>query len=401
MSTPTQAQAPTRDELIERARSLVPMIADAAEAAETARRIPEAVLHAIRDQGLFRLTTPKRYGGHQVDMRTLVEVGSIIAEGDASTGWVTAYANTAKLLAGLRNQQVQDDVFGANPDAIIAGSSKPSTDVERVDGGWVVSGTWPSLSTVPYSDWVGLFFLSGTEDGGKRRLLEGLVPTAEVEIVNTWFVAGMRATGSESVVANQVFIPEHRVMDAAGIASNDFHQYENPEPEAEYRAATHPVLSLVIAITPLGQAQRALDLAVERSQTKPLTGTTFDFQKDSTSFQNEISDAAMLVDDARLHVYRAASDIDEWASKAQVMPPLLRARTRADAGWAAKSACEAVDRIMTALGSGAFSDSSPFQRIWRDVNVSGRHGAANYMLNRETYGKTLLGVPADFNRLSV
>jgi 3-hydroxy-9,10-secoandrosta-1,3,5(10)-triene-9,17-dione monooxygenase len=83
------------------------------------------------------------------------------------------------------------------------------------------------------------------------------------------------------------------------------------------------------------------------------------------------------------------------------MDLLTRARVRADTGWAVKNATACIDRILTAVGSGAFSEGSPFQRMWRDSNVAARHGAANYMLNREVYGKALLGVPVTFNRLAV
>jgi len=84
-----------------------------------------------------------------------------------------------------------------------------------------------------------------------------------------------------------------------------------------------------------------------------------------------------------------------------VMDFVTRARVRADTGWAVKHATDAIDHLMTAVGSGAFSLTNPLQRMWRDANVGARHGAANYMLNRETYGKALLGLPVEFNRLTV
>jgi len=391
---------PTRAELADRARALVPLLREHAAEVDETGTIPASVLDSIRDAGLLRLTVPRRFGGYERGFRDFVEIGSILAEGCGSTAWVTGYANTSKWTIGLRGAEVQADVF-ADPDVILSGSSKPSFDVEVVEGGYVVSGTWPSLSGVPHSGWVGVFFAVRSTEGEPPRFLEGIIPTSDVTISRTWNVIGMRGTGSESVTADRVFVPEHRTIDAGIFRTNDFHNYPTPFDEPLYRGAVHPVLSLVIGITPLGLAQGALDLVAENAVAQPLTGTAYDPQSESVSVQNEVAEAAMLVDTARLHLYRGADDIDEWSQRGEVMPPEIRARVRADTGFAVTAACAAIDRLMTAVGAGAFSTRNPLQRMWRDANVAARHGAANWMLNRETYGKTLLGVDASFNRLSV
>jgi alkylation response protein AidB-like acyl-CoA dehydrogenase len=397
----TTTAAPDVSELLGRVTELHPLLAEHAAEVEETGRIAPTVIEALRSAELFRLTVPRRYGGFQMPWRAVVEVASAVSQGCGSSGWVTGYANTAKWMASLWSEEAQDEIFAGGPDAVHAGSSKPSTDVDVVDGGYRISGTWPSLSGVPYARWVGVFILAPGESGN-ATMLEALVPADEVEIVDTWNVPGLKGTGSESVVIKDVFVPSHRTIDMRLIQSNDFNLYPTPfKDEVLYRGATHPVLSLAIAFAPLGLAQGALDLVVEQSGVKPLTGTTFQAQRDSTSFQNEVADAAMLVDTARLHVYRAAEDIDAFSERGEVMDYVTRARVRADVGWAVRSATDAIDRLMTAVGSGAFSLSNPLQRLWRDAHVASRHGAANYMLNRETYGKALLGLPVQFNRLTV
>ncbi len=399
MSTTT---VPTLADLVGRAKDLLPLLRENAAETEISGRIPKAVIEAVRDAELFRLTVPRRYGGFETPWRTVVEVCSIVAQGCGSTGWVTGYANTAKWMASLWSSEAQDEIFSLGPDTIHAGSSKPATDVVETDAGYIVSGEWPSLSGVPYSAWVGVFLLVPGGDGDKPRLLEALLPADEVEIVNTWNVAGLKGTGSESVVARRVFVPRHRTIEIKLLQSNDFSQYPTPfKDEAIYRGATHPVLALAIGIAPLGLAQGALDTVVEQASTRPLTGTTYAPQRDSVSFQNEVAEAAMMVDTARMHLYRAAEDIDRFAAAGEVMDFVTRARVRADTGWAVTNVTRALDRIMTATGAGAFAQSNPLQRMWRDANVAARHGAANHMLNREVYGKALLGLPVTFNRLTV
>jgi alkylation response protein AidB-like acyl-CoA dehydrogenase len=390
---------PTREELLGRARELRPLLAEHAAEAEITGRLRPEVLDAIRDAGLLRLTVPSRFGGYQLPFRTVVEVVSAVAEGCGSAGWITGFANTGKWMASLWSGEAQEEIFAVGPDAIHAGTSKPATDVTVVDGGYRISGSFPSMSGLPYATWAGLFMLI---PGDPPSMLEGLVPADELTIENTWDVAGLRATGSETGVAKDVFVPAHRTIDVSRLQTSDFNQYPTPyKDEALYRAAVHPVLALVVAITPVGLAQGALDLAVSAAGTKALSGTTYKQQRDSVSFSNEIADAAMLTDTARLHMYRAAADLDSFAARAEVMDPVTRARVRADTGWAVKSTTEAMDRIITAVGSGAFATASPFQRMWRDVNIASRHGAASYLLNRELYGKALLGADTSFNRLAV
>jgi len=389
----------TREELLGRARELRPLLAQHAAETETSGRIRPEVIDAVREAGLLRMTVPRRFGGYQLPFRTVVEVCAAVAEGCGSTGWITGFANTGKWMASLWSAQAQEEIFGVGPDAIHAGTSKPTTDVTRVDGGYRISGTFPSMSGLPYATWAGLFLLI---PGESPAMAEALVHADELTVENTWDVAGLRGTGSETAVAKDVFVPEQRVIDVTRLQTSDFHQYPTPyKDEALYRAAVHPVLALAVAITPVGLARGALDLAVEGAGRKPLSGTTYQLQRDSVSFSNAIADAAMLADSAMLHMYRAADDLDSFAERAEVMDPVTRARVRADTGWAVKSATACVDQIINAVGSGAFATASPYQRMWRDVNIAARHGAASYLLNRELYGKALLGADTSFNRLAV
>ncbi len=400
--TKPDAAVPSRAELIARARGLTPLLAANAARTEKEGRIPLEVLEAVRDAGLLRLTSPKRFGGYQLPFRTVVEVVAILAEACASTCWVTGYANTAKWMISLWQEKAQNDVFAGGPDFIIAGSGhKPTDEVKKVEGGYVFSGKWASLSAVPYSDWVGIWLTLPSENGEPPRVVEALIPASEVTIENTWAVAGMKGTGSESVVAKDVFVPEHRIMDVSCISDSDFNAYPTPfKDEVLYRGATHPVLALAICLTPVGLAQGAVDLAIDKSG-RPIAGTTYSAARDSTAFQLEIAEAAQLADTARLHMFRAAEDIDHYAKLGEVMPPVIRARVRADCGWTVSHACAAIDRIMTAVGSGAFADANPLQRMWRDANTAARHGAVNKMLNAELYGAALLGIEVTTNRLKV
>ena len=398
----SRAEVPAVDVLKGRASELLPLLRTHAAETEKTGRIPAVVLNALRDTGLLRLSSPLRFGGFQLPFRAMAEVLSILARGCGSTAWIAAYTNTAKWMASLWNAQAQNEFFAHGPDFIMAGSGhRPSAEVQRVEGGYRFSGTWNSLSGVPYADWVGVWLRLPESDGEPAKTVEAIVPAAEVEIVNTWNVVGMKGTGSESVVARNVFVPMHRITDVSVFENNDWSLYPTPyKDEALYRAAVHPILALAICITPVGLAVGTLDHVLDMAD-KPLLGTRYSQARDSASFQNQVSRASLQVETAHLFLLQAAADIDEFAARGAVMPVLERARVRAYCGWIVSHACTAIDLLMTAAGSKAFSDSSPMQRAWRDANTSARHGAVNELLNTELYGKALLGIEDTTNILKI
>jgi alkylation response protein AidB-like acyl-CoA dehydrogenase len=377
------------DELIRRATELQPLLARNAAQAEADRRIPEENIEAIRDAGLFKLMIPKRLGGYETTIKTQLEVTAALGEACGSTAWVVALTNVCAWFTGLFCDQAQRDVFGADPDARVAGVFAPSTGVEKVDGGYRVSGKWAWSSGSLHATWayVGVLQL-GPE--GPIDMGVVLMPMSELSIEDTWFVAGMKGTGSNTVVAEDVFVPEHRYMSMmAGFQG--IYPTEHTD-EALYRAAFMPFAALILVGPLLGLGRAALKLAIEKAPKRAVSYTRLATQAESTAFQLKIAEAAMTLDDAVLHAHRAADDIDGWAAKGEHMDYLSRARARGDVGWISAKVREAITLILDAHGASGFADASPMQRIWRDANTAGRHAIANPLVSQEVYGKALLGI---------
>jgi len=377
------------EELIRRATELQPLLARNAAQAETDRRIPEENIEAMREAGLFKLMIPKRLGGYETTIKTQLEVTAALGEACGSTAWVAALTNVCAWFTGLFCDQAQQDVFGADPDARVAGVFAPSTGVEKVDGGYRVTGRWAWSSGSLHASWayVGVLQL-GPE--GPIDMGVVLMPMSELSIEDTWFVAGMKGTGSNTMVAERVFVPEHRYASVpAGITG---HYGTEHTDEALYRSALLPVLALILVGPLLGLGRAALKIAVEKAPKRAVSYTRLATQRDSTAFQLKLAEAAMTLDDGILHAYRGADDIDRWAASGEYMDYLSRARVRADTGWTSKRVREAISLILDAHGASGFADSSPMQRIWRDANTAGRHAIANPLVSQEVYGKALLGI---------
>jgi alkylation response protein AidB-like acyl-CoA dehydrogenase len=382
---------PDAAELVARVIELQPLLAKNAAVGEQDRKVAEESIQALTDAGIFRITIPKRYGGYQTSMRTMLDISGVVAEADGGTAWIVTLINVCNWMASLFPAQAQDEVFGADPNAKVSGVLAPTSEARKTDDGWRVSGKWYYNSGSLHSTWSVLGIPITDEAGEVVDQGLALIPCSELQIEDTWFVAGMKSTGSNAVIAEDTFVPEHRILRVPD-AINGKYPSEHTDTEALYRSAFVPILALVLIGPQLGMGKAALDYVIGKAAKKPISYTFYESQRDSVAFQLQIAEAARLIDTAHLHAYRAASDIDEAAARSVYPDFLTRARVRSDTGYAAESITRAIDILLSAHGAGSFAEVSPLQRIWRDSSTAARHAVATPMVGYEVYGKALLGV---------
>lgn len=383
-------ELPTGAELIARARELKPLLAANAAQGEADRRVVEESIQALTDAGLFKISVPKRYGGYETSLRTMLDVSAAVAEADGGTAWVVTLINVCNWMVGLMPQQAQDDVFGADPDAKVSGVLAPTAQTRKVDGGWRVTGKWYYNSGSWHATWAAMGIPITDADGNVVDQGCALIPRSDMDFEDTWFVAGMRSSGSNCLIADDVFVPEHRVMSMPPAIAGDYPTEHSDE--VLYRSALMPVVALVLVGPQLGLGRAALDFVIGKAPNKTIAYTNYTSQKESTAFQLQIAEAARLIDTAHLHAYRAAADIDEAAARGEYPDYLTRARVRSDTGYVAQCVTRAIDILLYAHGAGSFAEVSPLQRIWRDSATGARHAIVAPTVNYEIYGKALLGV---------
>jgi alkylation response protein AidB-like acyl-CoA dehydrogenase len=394
-TAPTSLQVPTLKELLLRIEETKPILAANVDETEANRRIAQANIDALTDAGAFKVTVPRRFGGYEMTIREKLEVSAAVAEACGSTGWVVALTNVCNWMASVLPDQAQQDIFGADSDAKVAGVLNPSADVSKVQGGYQVSGQWPWASGSWHADWALVGIVVPDEAGNPVDQALAFVPMGELSIKETWFVAGMKGTGSNTIIAEDVFVPEHRLHSVPRAIENDY-ATEHTE-EALYRSSFIPVLTLVLAGPQLGMGRAALRFVMDKAPKRGISYTKFERQLDSTAFQLQIANAATLIDTAHLHAFRAAADIDVAAAAGEKLSYLRRARVRADTAYAITKIREAIDALLSAHGASSFAEISPLQRIWRDSNTAGRHAVVDPLVNQEVYGKALLGIPYEDN----
>lgn len=388
-TTPTTS-VPTRAELVARATALQGLLREHAPRIEADRKVTDEVIDALTEAGLFKLTVPRRYGGYETDVRTVQDVSAAIAEGDGSTGWVVTLVSTCNWLTGLFSPQAQDEVFGVDPDARVTGVFSPTSTSRKVPGGWRLTGRWYYNSGSWHSTWAVLGMPLTDERGEVVDQAMVLVPRTELTMEDVWFTAGMRGSGSNCLIAEDVFVPEHRV--ASVPAAIDGEDLGGRGEKGLYRSSFAPFVVAVLGGVQLGLGRAALKLVTDKAKTKPVSFTYYETQAASVAVQLQVAEAAMRIDTAELHLHRAAADIDEAAAQGAHLDALTRARVRADTGHAVQNVLDAINTLLNVHGGGSFADANPLQRIWRDAGVAGRHAVSSPAVGMEVYGKLLLGV---------
>ncbi|WAJ46715.1 acyl-CoA dehydrogenase family protein [Mycobacterium sp. Aquia_216] len=385
--TPTSAQCPiAHEELLANAVRLQPLLRESTLASEAMRRLPNEAIDALTDAGFFRLLKPRRFGGHHARQRTVLEITETLGQANASAAWLVSIGATGAIVARYGSEHAQAEIFGA-PDSRIAGGLAPGK-ARRVDGGFSISGSWPYASGAPDADWalIGVA-VPGRGEGDVESFL-CFVPASEVRLRDTWHTTGMRGTASQTFLAEEVFVPEHRAVAFDKLANGRMSGCES-----EHQLPLAPVAALHLVGPLLGIGQAAVDLVIAAAPSKPLAHTFFVHKSDSSGVQIQVAEAKLKLRTARLHAYEVADALDAGEIVNGEAGYPLRAQARAQCGHAARQVLEAIQILIDVHGAASFADSSAMQQYWRDANVAARHAALNVYVDYEIYGKSLLGVP--------
>lgn len=389
-SVPTDDVASRPDaDVINRATALVPLIREHAARGSEDRRVTPEVVDALAEAELFKLLVPARYGGVETNLRTMMEVLAEVARGDGSTGWAVALLNVCTWFATTFPDEAQDDVFGANPEAKVCGIFSPPTKCERVEGGYRISGRWAYSSGSFAADWATLgCALQSTDDQNPAGL--ALIPSTAWTIEPTWYMTGMQGSGSDTIVVEDHFVPDHRTQRFTDMVVRDVATSAlGTEPNAGM--AFIPVAALVLVGAQLGLARHALEISVAKVPSKRVAYTFYDEARNSPTHQLDVAEAASRFDIAELLMQRATADIDQAAAAFEVLPRLTRARVRNDTGLIGEMVTGGIQRLMTANGASSFATANTLSRIWRDSEVASRHALVMPTIGKEAYGRLLLG----------
>jgi len=337
---------------------------------------------------------PRRVGGSELAFRALVELGAIVSQGCGSTGWVLTNLASHHWMLAMWPEAAQDEVWGGSPDALIGSAFVfPGGRARTVEGGYMLSGRWPFSSGVDPSQWnlLGAIVRDERDRPVEHRIL--LVRAADYRIIDTWFVTGLRGTGSKDVEIAETFVPAHRTLPLSAIAGGATPgSAVNPSPL--YRLPALGLFSFVVAAVSLGIARGAIAdyrLGME-SRVGAYTGKRL---ADLAGVQLRLAEAATLADIAEALMLRDCDEATRITALGEVPSIPDKARWRRDGAYAAGMCTRAVELIFTAAGGAAIYLDAPIQRAFRDSHAANAHYALSWDVNATLWGRVALGLPPD------
>jgi 3-hydroxy-9,10-secoandrosta-1,3,5(10)-triene-9,17-dione monooxygenase len=382
------------EEALARARALVPALRERAARSEDARIMLPETLADLHRTGLMRVLQPKRWGGMEFDFVAYVEIPGELARGCASTGWNVANLLIHHWMLALYDERAQEEVWGQNPEALIASGIAYPQGQGRVGKrgaaeGFVVSGRWNFSSGVNVADWNMLAVT--VRDGDKvvdHRMC--LLHKSEYEVVDDWQVLGMRSTGSMTVVAKDVFVPAHRALCMYEARGGDKFPGARGNPHPVYRVPLSTLGSHGIGGVAVGNAQAALELSIEvvKQRSTNYTGLKM---RDFQAVQLRIGEAGSRIDAARQILRNDCLEGQEIANRNVIAEPEKKLRFKRNLAYAVSLCTEAVDILHAMAGANGIYDGYPIQRIFRDAHALGGHFSFSTDAQFSTWGLAALG----------
>jgi alkylation response protein AidB-like acyl-CoA dehydrogenase len=381
-------EAPAAEELVQRATELVPRLREAAEATEAARRVPQEHFDALSEAGILKMCAPKRYGGLEVDFQTQCDALAEIARGCPSTSWVATIFSAMAWLAGTYPDEAQEEVF-ASRDPRISGVFAPIGTAVAEGDGFVVNGRWPFNTGCHGAEWTFMNAMFHPAEGDPYPVTF-LVPSNELTIVDDWHASGMAGTGSNSISADNVFVPAHR---AQGLPQMTESNYATDRHNADNPYFRNPIASVLVVNaggTPVGIARGALEAFFGRLPGRGITFTTYTSQAEAATTHIDVGEAALLIESADAHVRRACAILDERPGGPFTTEE--RVKMRANISYATGLAREAVDKLFYASGASSIQVHVPIQRFQRDMQALSNHAIMHPPTTTELYGRILCGL---------
>lgn len=382
------------DTLLERARGIAQLAAARRQAIEQQRRLPDDLMVAIKESGLFRVMQPAHWGGYEMDLGTFVRVATEIAKGDTSTGWVYCILGIHHFWIGYVDPELQQEIWGKDSDVLMADSFAPVGKVQPVSGGYRLSGQWSFLSGLWCSDWVAVGAMIAPEQSGRPEWAMCFLPKADYQLDDQWRVVGMQGTDSNTIVVDNAFIPHHRVFWLERSQRTGVSPGHKLNPSPLYRLPFIPTLGLALVPAAVGSARAALDHFQQWIEKRvPIYATSGTTQQGMASAQIALAETSTALDAVEALMLRCADEIMTLSGNRLIPTEQERMRYYAWRSYMVRQSTQVVDRLFNLSGGHALYLDHPLQRIWRDVHATGQHLALHFEFAMEGYGRALVGQP--------
>jgi 3-hydroxy-9,10-secoandrosta-1,3,5(10)-triene-9,17-dione monooxygenase len=384
------AAIPSRETLVERARAMIPVLKARSEAATAARALPAETIREMQEAGFFRVLQPKRYGGYEHDPQVFYDIQTTLAEGCMSTAWVYGVIGVHPFQLGLFDAKAQADVWSKDDATLISSSYQPVGKVERVDGGFKLSGRWGFSSGCDHCQWVFLgSLIPPLETGGPPEMRTFLLPRSDYQIVHDWNVFGLQATGSHGIIVENAFVPEHRTHKAVdGFLCKNPGQLANTA--ALYRLPWAQVFVRAVSSAAIGALQGALNAFIGIAAKRVSTNTGKSTKLDPYAL-NAAARTQSAIIEMKTTLYKSFDEMMKRINAGEDIPMPDRIRYRFESSQVVRRCAVLCDELMPLLGGRAIYMDSPVVRYWLDINAARAHVANDPAIIGASLGALYVG----------
>lgn len=373
------------EEAIERARAVKPRLRERVPETERLRRLPAENVADLLDNGLYGLMTPKRFGGSELGSEAMIDVTIELASACPSTGWVHMLWTAHMWLLALFAPAAQEELW-SNPNTLASSVVNTVGDVVPVDGGYRWTGRGFFSSGVDHCNWLTAAVpikRDGAEGPPERRWL--LIPREDIQIVDDWYTVGLKGTGSKTIIANDVFIPEGRTLPNTALEDGQAPGRRiNSHPM--YGAISSANFTAAMAAPAVGVARGFLQAFEERLRSKASSiddGLLINMSRYAQAVAQVDAVHAMTLQNARHLRCLPAAEV----------PSDYRAKCRRDQAFTAQTCRKTVNMLYEECGGSGLFERSDFQRLWRDANAAAAHHGLTWDWHSVAWTKAMLGLP--------
>lgn len=379
-----------RQALVAAARGLIPTLRSRGEEISRTRRVPDDVFKLLADAGLMQLMRPAMYGGPEIGPDVLFQITRELAKGDGSTAWAYAVTNSHDHFVGFYPKQVQD-AYWASAKPLSASSYMPVGKAAPTPGGFRLTGKWGFSSGIENSGWVVVGAIVGMLPGERPApdLRFFLLPATDYKVHDDWHVMGLCGTGSKTVVIDDVFVPDERIL-----SNEDVKNGNTPGAKVHahplYHASAWPLFGFCIIAPAVGLAQGAYDIVLEQVKARAAKPDPLFEARKAAGFM-KLAEVSAQIDAAAMLYDRGLNDTVHLMSTGQLLTKELKARNRRDQTFGTGLLRQAMATLMSMSGGSALYENNHIQRAFRDLQALSAHPGGNWETTAIGYGSILCG----------
>ena len=385
------------------AGELIPFLREQTTPIDAAARLPDNVVDEFESRGLFRLSYPHVYGGQQIGFTEFMDTIVNLGRGNMSAAWVVSILNgCTAMVARAMPDHVSEEVFATPGGAKVAGAFTPRTLKARPkDGGvYIEEGLWGFNSGVRHANWDLLGVPLYDADGNEVDQGFALLPTSKIEILDDWNTLGMRGSGSNTVRATDIFVPNEWIL-PFGRVRRDNYTVARFKDIWQYRITSISEAPLGLAFPVIGAAIGALEVFLGNAKKRGIQYTDYDKQSEAPVTHLQVGEASAKIDAAKALARSGAMEIEQAAQAGLQMSRDDGSRIRRDAGFIGVLAWQAVDQLASGSGGSFIGARNAVNPYWKDIRAGTLHGAVTASTVLEAYGRVLCGLPSNITRAGV